>query len=73
MAKGTRPRADGIQGRTCANCAFADPRMEEGEPVLQCRRYPPAVLVYDGEAVKVFPGVEESDWCGEWRAPVVRG
>lgn len=51
---------------TCGTCAFAAPCVDDGEPYVQCRRFPPTVIVVDGETACGFPTVTEEDWCGEW-------
>lgn len=44
----------------CANCAHYQP--EAG----QCRRFPPVVLVVDGELFSAFPESEPDEHCGEF-------
>jgi len=62
---------------TCANCKFSksmpafSPITGEESEELYCRRYPPQVSVdyrgiHDGSASSNYPGVEETDYCGEW-------
>lgn len=62
---------------TCANCKFSksmpafSPRTGEESEELYCRRYPPQVSVdyrgvHDGSASSNYPGVEGTDYCGEW-------
>ena len=51
----------------CDTCAFGVPCMlDEGEVVLKCHRFPPVIVVLDGEVTQVLPQVDELDWCGEW-------
>lgn len=56
---------------SCSTCRFAEPAIMEGDgqPVVQCRRYPPAPVVVDDVVMQFYPQVEEGDWCGE-HAPV---
>lgn len=57
---------------SCTSCVFADPQIgDEGEPFLNCRRFPPSFFAFDpgdGEAVQAWPQVSETDWCGEHEA-----
>jgi hypothetical protein len=51
----------------CATCKHSEPVLSDIEtegPLLKCRRYPPTVLVLDGEVIQAFP--DASDPCGEW-------
>lgn len=52
---------------SCQTCEFAEPTVDEDDgPGLECRRFPPQILVVDGHPMRAFPGVDASDWCGEW-------
>ena len=52
--------------QTCGNCKyFTGPKLNE------CRRYPPTYCgKKDDNYMPIYwhPTVEESDWCGEWKA-----
>lgn len=50
---------------TCRTCKFWEPLGgENGE----CRRFPPAVVVFDTDVFAEGPTVDAEYWCGEWRA-----
>ncbi|MBV6448541.1 MAG: hypothetical protein FCKEOINB_02197 [Nitrosomonas sp.] len=52
--------------QTCVSCAHSEPAIDdEAVPYLQCRRFPPQFGVVDGEMVRAWAQVDESDWCGE--------
>lgn len=56
---------------SCTDCRFAEPVLDEdnGNPFLQCRRYPPSMEeTNDGELTVQFPSVLGADWCGEFRS-----
>lgn len=56
---------------SCTDCRFSEPVLDEhdGEPFLQCRRYPPSIgETADGEIVVEFPAVTGETWCGEHSA-----
>lgn len=50
----------------CRTCAFGEIEGEGG----QCRRYPPAFVVEEGEVSSAFPVVAADDFCGEFRRKV---
>ena len=53
----------------CSVCIFsrvAVSSVEEEGPLLKCHRYPPVVIVFDGDVTQTLPDAEE--WCGEWRS-----
>lgn len=51
------------------SCRFSEPSLVDGdEPVLKCHRYPPVLLVFEGEPTQAVVQVTEDDWCGEWQA-----
>jgi len=55
--------------RSCATCRYREYAVMEidGQPVIECHRYPP-LTVNDGEGLtRLFPQVNESDWCGEFQ------
>jgi hypothetical protein len=52
----------------CATCRHAEPAQLGDALVLECRRYPPTVLLVVDEPCVTFPHVYEGDWCGEWAA-----
>lgn len=47
----------------CRNCRFY---LADSGVNGDCRRYPPTVVEYDNDPV--FPMVDGTDWCGEWKA-----
>ena len=55
---------------SCIECRYAQARVASGdEPVLDCRRYPPAVIVLNGDPMTVWTQVDGDDLCGEWSPP----
>lgn len=53
----------------CASCRWAEPRITEDEvavPVLDCRRFPPQVVIRLEVPTVVWPQVAEQEWCGEY-------
>ncbi len=64
--------------RTCGTCAHSEVKVTDDGPVLECRRFPPVLIVVDDEARRLFPQVDAGEWCGEHRpaaqaAPIPRG
>lgn len=58
---------------SCGSCRFASVELD-GEMRLECRRYPPQVIVVeDHEPVLSWPTPQADDWCGEWRPQEERG
>lgn len=53
--------------KDCSHCAHAEPVVFPGVPVMECRRYPPIVIVIADEANKMWPQVDGDDWCGEFQ------
>lgn len=53
--------------RSCVSCRHANPVAEgsDGEPFVECRRFPPVIVVVDGDLVRLFPTVDADDWCSE--------
>ena len=53
----------------CERCRFA--RSNEIDDGLNCHRYPPRLLVtlesFTGVSQGIFPGVDDSGWCGEFQ------
>ena len=59
-----------ITGKSCETCIFF---RKWSKPGGECRRNAPqAVLQHadidDTEHIAYWPGVDPSDWCGEWEA-----
>lgn len=55
----------------CATCRFTEVRvLDDGDPALDCRRYPPQVIFCSdkNEPVTIWPQIEAGEWCGEWKA-----
>jgi hypothetical protein len=55
----------------CAACAFAEPG--RGGRGRECRRHAPTAVaaIIDGQRMtsrKVWPKVEDDDWCGDFEA-----
>lgn len=51
---------------TCEGCVYAHVTiMENNEPVMRCRRYPPQLFVQDGEICQAFPDAWRR--CGEYQ------
>lgn len=51
----------------CIGCIHAHMDMDGMEDILlKCRRYPPQVLVVDGEVAQTFPDANQR--CGEYSA-----
>jgi len=49
----------------CGNCFFFFKPSDKTVGI--CRRYPPKVLIFEGEFFASYPNVWSVDWCGEWR------
>lgn len=62
----------------CVNCRYSrvdhepDQGFDDG-PLLRCHRYPPTLVVIDGEPAQILPDVRADDWCGEYRQPLPGG
>ncbi len=61
----------------CAGCKYSHLERQvaangQVTAARKCRRFPPAVLwamsPQGAGALKVYPGVEETEWCGEFAA-----
>ena len=57
-----------IENGTCWRCRYFDRDADETDSEAgYCRRYPPTVVLVDGDdAVAAYPGVDIMDWCGEF-------
>lgn len=54
----------------CGNCKYA--LLVEAEGSIQCRRFPPQVLLMqDGRVHGFFPPMPEHGWCGEHRPAIL--
>lgn len=52
---------------SCLTCRWADYRIgDEGITFIECRRFPPAPVQYEGDVMVVWPQVTAEDYCGEW-------
>ena len=54
---------------SCVKCRFYKAVLHtEYEPAGECRRHAPTMLSGSGTgwSDKLFPGVNEGDWCGEF-------
>ena len=59
--------------RECTSCEFAELTVGDDGPRIDCRRYPPGYVTFDGEPARVWPQVSADDWCGEYQAsPAIR-
>jgi hypothetical protein len=52
----------------CGTCKFGE-RIDLGEDgeMVMCHRFPPQMIVHEGDASAWFPEMEPDDWCGEYR------
>ena len=59
---------------SCSDCAYADPAVGDDDSVfVRCRRFPPYLIVLNGQPIVAWPQVDSEGWCGEWReTPVTR-
>lgn len=56
-----------MKAQACKNCHFSRPSGVDYH--VECRRFPPSVNVASFGAYRRDPPlVNESGWCGEWRA-----
>lgn len=58
-----------ISKRSCARCVFA--QEAAGVTVLNvgafsCFRFPPSMMVLQGQTVSLYPLVNKNMWCGEF-------
>lgn len=72
---GTHPRS--ARTSTCGTCALAEVKVTEDGPVLECRRFPPLLVVIEDDLRRLFPQVDAEEWCGEYQptalaAPIPR-
>jgi len=52
---------------TCDGCIYCLPTVtDDGDITTKCRRYPPVLLVQNGEIIQTFP--DASDKCGEYKS-----
>lgn len=67
-SKKKEPEQPERPGQGCMNCRFSRPALsdEDNELMLKCHRYPPVLLVLDGDVIQAYP--DAAEWCGEWRA-----
>ena len=59
-----------IPAERCERCSHAAPASNPtpGVPQLECRRFPPQVVAAaPGQLVALFPLVDPTAHCGEWR------
>lgn len=49
-------------GEACGNCRFGIEFADTKVATADCRRFPPKA-----GAMRDWPGVGRSDWCGEWK------
>ena len=62
------------QNQICKNCRFFD--QVGGNNEGECLRYPPQVARYEevlNRIIWMFPEVNQTDQCGEWRSISPRG
>jgi hypothetical protein len=68
--KGSAKQTQNVTSKSCETCIFF---RKWSKPGGECRRNAPqAVMVHadidDSEHIAYWPGVDPSDWCGEWEA-----
>lgn len=53
---------------SCDTCRHASPAIaDDGQDLLlHCRRYPPTIIVVDGDVAQTWPTMQGTDTCGEW-------
>ena len=55
----------------CSDCRYKEVMiaglLEDAEPVMECRRYPPTVMMHEDEPIVMWPQVAENEWCGEFQ------
>jgi hypothetical protein len=71
MAKDKDPKA-ALPQECCMHCRYYRPDESGAKPMTdddrECRRYPPTVIVIDGEGIGTYETpVDAGDWCGEWK------
>lgn len=51
---------------SCRTCRWAEATVLEDGPVIECRRFPPQLVVpEEGDVLQAWPQVTDQDWCGE--------
>ena len=54
---------------TCEGCIYEVLTItDDNEPHTKCKRFPPTLLVQDGEIIQTFP--DASDRCGEYKEEI---
>jgi|GEM_PF-2502200 hypothetical protein len=54
--------------RVCLICQFYEgDNTENEEDGGVCHRYPPKILVFNGDITSELPEVDKYDFCGEWK------
>jgi len=59
---------------TCARCCYAEKFVSPdtlGKNIFKCRRFPPVPVASGGQLSFVFPLVQGTDVCGEYRHPLL--
>ena len=69
-AGGSTKKTHPVTGISCKTCRFF---MKWSKPGGECRRNAPQAValhadIDDPEHIAYWPGIDESDWCGEWEA-----
>lgn len=70
---------------TCSTCRYAELTVDGDDPRVECRRFPPQLLMAVGVEIDLgdeterteigsqgWPIVQSEDWCGEWAGSVER-
>ena len=68
--KGAAKQTQCVTCKSCKTCIFF---LKWSKPGGECRRNAPQAVelhadIDDIEHIAYWPGVDESDWCGEWEA-----
>lgn len=66
-----KKHVEAVNTAQCSSCAYWDrlpPERDMEDDAGLCRRYPPVVLLDDGEPFTIWPLTDDADMCGEYRA-----
>lgn len=59
-----------VSDPSCSDCRYAHVTFQDdGDPGMECRRYPPTFFVILDEPVQAFPTIDSEMWCGEHTRP----
>jgi hypothetical protein len=55
----------------CSDCRYREVIIagddDDAEPVMECRRHPPTVVLWNDDPIILWPQVSEGDWCGDFQ------